>query len=659
MLFYRTGVFALIAAGLVALATAGATAATDEPGVARVSLLHGNVDVKRSDSGDTIAASINAPVNPGDYLTTHEDARAEIQFAYATALRVAAATDVRFVALDSEHARVQLAAGTVELRLTRGARAHAEVETSVATIRPTETGRYRIAVSADGATTVTVRSGRADVVTDSGTRELEAGSALALGGNANDNAGITVAAGPDDFDRWNDDRDRALAEANGSGYRYVDDDIVGANDLATFGHWLDDSRYGRVWSPYERSGWSPYHDGRFVWEPYYGWTWIANEPWGWAPYHYGNWFYGASSGWCWYPGINAFAQPFVYRPAIVAFLSFGGFNVGFNGFNSIGWVPLAPYETFSPWYGYSNRTVVNNITYVTNVYGSTPSGNSVTIYRNLRAPGGAAAVDRHAFSAGNFARLAIPSHESLAHAAPVRGIVPIVPTTANLRFTQRPVTVTETAPHGDRFANFPRPTIATRPFVATVAAIREATAQMRMMPRPDMSAVRPAIVRRANTPIVMGAEIPVVRPAIATRRIVPVEPIVIDLGAGRPAAVRAHVAMPMTPSRERSMDAVRPASPWDRFSARISVSEGGRSFPATNSGAHESLGTRALRSTESVMPAVRESRSREIENVMPHTGTHVEGVRPEPTLVREPEAAARDARVERLPPHITANRIRE
>ena len=102
-----------------------------------------------------------------------------------------------------------------------------------------------------------------------------------------------------------------------------------------------------------------------MWEPYYGWTWVDNEPWGWAPFHYGNWFYAADYGWAWYPGAYAVARPYVYRPALVAFFSFGGGGGNFSvGFGNVGWVPIAPYEPFHPWwgngggYGYGGTTVV-------------------------------------------------------------------------------------------------------------------------------------------------------------------------------------------------------------------------------------------------------------------------------------------------------------
>ena len=95
-----------------------------------------------------------------------------------------------------------------------------------------------------------------------------------------------------------------------------------------------------------------------MWEEGFGWTWLGYEPWGWAPYHYGRWYHSARYGWCWYPE-RAFVA---WRPAVVAFVGFGGFSFGFG---DIGWVPLAPYETYYPWWGTGYG---NNVTYVTNNY---------------------------------------------------------------------------------------------------------------------------------------------------------------------------------------------------------------------------------------------------------------------------------------------------
>ncbi|GAC1312515.1 MAG: FecR domain-containing protein [Vulcanimicrobiaceae bacterium] len=395
----RSATLAVVVVVVCVAFAASASRATTAPGVARLSLIRGTVEIRRADAVERIRATTNVPLVSGDRLTTRDGARAEVEFGYGAALRVAPDTEVGFVAVERERERVGLSVGTVEFRGGRNA-ARIEIETSQATIRSSD-GLVRVAVARDGATTVTTRDGFADVVTAGTSERVGPGAALAItnGGPAR----VIVAAGDDAFDRWNDERDRTQSVASTDDM--PGDAIAGTGDLRTYGRWIDDARYGRVWSPYERAGWAPFHDGRFVWEPYYGWTWVATEPWGWAPYHYGNWFYAANAGWCWYPGIAAYG-PYAYRPAVVAFFSFGG--PGSSGFGNVGWVPLAPYEPFVPWYGDRNVTVVNTITNVT-VVGSPPTqavGSQVfRIYHNAGAPGGAVVVERHAFSSGNFASI--------------------------------------------------------------------------------------------------------------------------------------------------------------------------------------------------------------------------------------------------------------
>ena len=165
-------------------ALADESAPQGDPGVARMSDLAGNVDVRRADANDTYAAALNAPVNPGDYVTTRDDSRAEIEFNYGSLLRVAPDTQLRFTRLDPQSHSLQLAEGTVEVRIFKSLEAHPEVETPAASVRPDESGRYRISVDRDGNTEVTVRAGRADVALGDGgpTQTVYPGSTLRVTG---------------------------------------------------------------------------------------------------------------------------------------------------------------------------------------------------------------------------------------------------------------------------------------------------------------------------------------------------------------------------------------------------------------------------------------------------------------------------------------------
>lgn len=90
--------------------------------------------------------------------------------------------------------------------------------------------------------------------------------------------------------------------------------------------------------------------------------------------------------------MNSVVAAPVYTPALVAFFGFGGagvsVGVGF-GWNSVGWVPLAPDEPFLPWYHASETYIRNvNVTSVRNITNITNNNiNNTTINRftNLRA----------------------------------------------------------------------------------------------------------------------------------------------------------------------------------------------------------------------------------------------------------------------------------
>jgi hypothetical protein len=542
-----------------------------DPGVARISVLRGDVEIRRGDDGDAVAAALNAPLLAGDYLSTHEDARAEVQFDYGNALRAGAGSELRFTSIDTSSHAVQLAQGTVELRVYRLTDARPEIDTPSAAVRPSEPGRYRVTVTDDGDTFVTVRSGRVDIVSPQSVRSVDAGNTELVQGSASDPSFRLVnAVAIDDFDRWNDERDQYVERARST--EYVSEGLVGAEDLDRYGHWVDVSGYGNVWAPYAAAGWAPYQSGRWVWEGYYGWTWVSYEPWGWAPYHYGRWFYDPGYGWCWYPEREA-VRP-AWRPALVAFFSFGG-GGGINiGFGNVGWVPLAPREPFHPWWGrryINNRTtIVNNTTNITNI----------NIYRNVGAPGGANGISHHDFAGGHFDRAVRVSPDVMRGAQPVRGILPVVPTAENLRPSDRPM-LRRALPVEQRFTRFPSPSTQVRSFSDQRGDVQAAA--QRQYPRHADEILREsqAPVSRSATPGAPPSERADAKTPPAWRRFdgergtpvrhgVPGTP-----GTPAPAAIRggpgAIQGTPATLPRRRidapiqGTAAPETSRPWDRF----------------------------------------------------------------------------------------------
>jgi len=401
---------------------------TAGPGVARVSLMNGEVSVRRGDSGDLVAAVVNAPLMAGDHVLTGPNARAEVQFEFGNMVRLDAQTDLRIANLQNGVIQLQIAAGTVTYNVLRDSSALPEIDTPSVAVRPTARGAYRISVDQDGQSAVTVRAGSADINSPRGNQPLQAGQTMYARGDAADPEFQVANAIPrDGWDAWNEQRDQTLARSKS--YQHVSPNIQGAEDLDANGRWIFTPDYGWVWTPNVQPGWAPYRDGTWAWQDYYGWNWVGYEPWGWAPYHYGRWFMGPV-GWCWYPG--GIGRPF-YRPALVGFFGFGpGIGVGLGfGFGSIGWVPLAPFERFHPWYGagYFGGGFGSHIAMVNNV-------NIVNTYRNARVANGVSGMGVNQFGHGRTG-IAPVAAASLRQGTAMHGALPVTPSAASLHYSNR------------------------------------------------------------------------------------------------------------------------------------------------------------------------------------------------------------------------------
>jgi hypothetical protein len=403
-----------------------------EHGVARVSLVNGEVSLRRGDTGELTAAPQNSPIVTNDALVTGAGGRAEIQFDSANMIRLAPSTEVRMGDLQDRRFLAQVAVGTTTFTMLQSNGAQIEISTPTVSLHPSQPGAYRVTVRPDGSTEITVRAGEAEIFSPRGSEVLRAGQTMQARGTATDPEFMIVAAIPqDDWDRFNAQRDQALQQVTTSS-RYVSPDITGTEELDANGRWQYDPAYGNVWVPTVSAGWAPYREGRWVWEPFYGWTWVSYDPFGWAPYHYGRWYSG-SFGWAWYPG--PIGPRYFWRPALVGFFGWGGgVGVGFGfGFGHVGWVPLAPHERFNAWYGARsfNSVVVNN-TNITNVYRNA-RGNGVT---NGVTSVNSSEFGRGAVSTRNFVRA---SNTDLARAGSVQGRMPISATAQSRAFSDRPV----------------------------------------------------------------------------------------------------------------------------------------------------------------------------------------------------------------------------
>ncbi len=512
-------------------------------GVANVSVANGYVTIVRGDSGQQVAASINAPLVPGDYIATGDDSDAEVQFDGISMLRLASDTQARIVNLSPGAREVQLASGTVVLAEEQGADGGAQIDTPSLNLRPDGSGDYRASVLGDGTSLVTVRSGVATISTANGSASLAPGSTLVGRGSS---IGYESPVAFDAFDDFNVSRDN-VAVASYNANPYVSPQLAGYSNFSRYGRWQNVPGYGEAWAPNDQSqsNFAPYRNGQWVWEPGSGYTWVDNAPTGYATSHYGSWFNNQQyGGWLWQPPASQYQNSSsglasAWLPAAVAFFlsgtgaggsgfgnvvggsggGLGGLLGGFSGLfgnsgnvdsgsGDIGWIPLAPGERYQPWYGQNGsypQTSVTNVTNVTNIY---------NYYGNARYANAVSMVPVSGWRQGRFDRRVAFNGTGARRFAFIRGAVPIVPTTSNLRYAsravvRRPIALSRT---------FAAPRLAARaPSTRVSFATQQAKIRAIAVARPRVA----AFVPRAST-VVRPAYRPIAHPRVVRTAIAPV-----------------------------------------------------------------------------------------------------------------------------------------
>ncbi|HYO62395.1 MAG TPA: DUF6600 domain-containing protein [Pyrinomonadaceae bacterium] len=340
---------------LLALLAAPARADEDDPGddyevtarVARVSLVKGDVSLRRNGDNEWERAELNYPLVEGDTLSTGPEARAEFQIDAHNFVRLGPGSVLRVVTLRDEGVALSLNEGTATLRLARfdKDREYFELDAPGATVAAEHRGLYRLDVSPRVGVVVVARDGaRARIYSETSGFTLREGrtARLSTGGDAAGDWELSSAPAFDEWDSWTDERERHLAASlrYENRERYYDREVWGAEELDAHGQWTHTRDYGWVWRPHATAinhynDWAPYRYGRWVYFQPYGWTWVGDEPWGWAPYHYGRWVYH-DNYWAWAPrGYGYTYRRAWWRPALVAFV----FVSGSRG-DEVCWYPL-------------------------------------------------------------------------------------------------------------------------------------------------------------------------------------------------------------------------------------------------------------------------------------------------------------------------------
>jgi hypothetical protein len=170
-----------------------------------------------------------------------------------------------------------------------------------------------------------------------------------------------------DWNRWNRTRENfwlTKARVRGRSFEYLPPDLQDESyALEENGRWESVPYEGSprwFWRPTTVSvGWSPFTTGR--WTDWDGdQVWVPAEPFGYVTHHYGNWIY-VENRWYWAPpvatvrvGLPLLNIGFFWNPGRVSWIHSGAY---------VGWVPLAPRETYYSHrnWGDPHEVVVTNV----------------------------------------------------------------------------------------------------------------------------------------------------------------------------------------------------------------------------------------------------------------------------------------------------------
>ena len=359
----------------------------DTLGEIRVNLVQGDVQVKIADTGEWVPASVNMPLVEGDELWVPEGSRAALQTTKGDYVRLDENTALQVLRMDLDSYQFHLTEGRVYVLNRAPKRNVLQFDTPDASIRAFGGARFGIDIPGDE-TDVSVYRGSVQTENGDGTTTVRAGNMLAMG--ADGYAELSPVPPPDDWQRWNAQRDRIVL-ARGKSYGYLPEELRAySSDFEENGRWVNVPEYGTVWTPtvVVTGDWAPYRHGRWVWRGG-DYVWVGYEPWGWAPYHYGRWTFAVNIGWFWVPPARGDVY---WSPGYVGWVRTG---------DHVAWVPLAPRETY---YGYGNHgrystniTNVNvNQVQVTNVYRNVNVTNSITVVNQTTfITGRPSSVDRN------------------------------------------------------------------------------------------------------------------------------------------------------------------------------------------------------------------------------------------------------------------------
>ncbi len=350
-------------------------------GSLRISLIEGDVQVRAEDTGEWVPASINMPLMDGDQIWVPEGGRTELQLRDGTFLRLDENSALEILTVEKDSFQFYLTEGRGYANFRGLRESLLQIDTPDSSIRTYDRSNFSIETTQDGYTDISVYEGVVYAESREGRTSVDGGNTLSL--RKGTYAELSPLGPPDEWERWNRERDRRLAERRPPS-RYLPDELQAySSDFEENGRWVQVREYGYVWTPavVVSAGWAPYRIGRWVWIGG-DYVWVSYEPWGWAPYHYGRWAFISTIGWCWVPPARGAVY---WGPGFVGWVRTPTY---------VSWVPLAPADIYYG-HGYYGPHSVNvtqiNITHI-DVH--------KIVYKNVRVQNAVTVVHHDTFVKG-------------------------------------------------------------------------------------------------------------------------------------------------------------------------------------------------------------------------------------------------------------------
>ncbi len=339
---------------LAIVAMVSSSSAADLPPVmvGRIYHIEGSLLRYVTAENDWVAAVRDAPFGTGDTFYTGENGMAELIVPNGTWIRIGDNTQIQFITLDTDLAEIDVASGVTRF-YNKSSDMVIKATSPFGYVLVYPGGVFDYYVGESSAEVVAVRGKISFVHTETNARyEVSAGDPSILA----DQTQVTSGDGSVDpaWDGWNKSRESfwvSKGRTMGQSVRYLP--VALHHDAYVFeenGRWervYYDGRDCWFWRPTRVSSrWAPFTEGR--WTEWDGdQTWIPAEPFGYATHHYGNWIY-TRNRWYWAPpvvtvtvGLPLLNISFFWNPGRVSWIHSG---------QNVGWVPLAPRETY-----YSHR----------------------------------------------------------------------------------------------------------------------------------------------------------------------------------------------------------------------------------------------------------------------------------------------------------------